>query len=199
MTSIVSSQFNSPRAMMDSRISAAASAGSISTADQTALESALDNIDKSLASSDGKPTSGIKDRIDDLIQQQVDAGTLTTDQAKELQGFFAQGRGAADGPDGPGGPDGPDGVDGADGQETGVQGVGHHHHHAPPPSSASDDGSTGTTDTADATQQLDTLIAFLQQLRSSLSSSTYGSTSTSSTTSSSSDSSNSGLVVNAAA
>lgn len=183
MTSIVSNQYNSPRATMDARISAAASSGSISSTDQTALESALDNIGQSLASGDDKPTSGIKDRIDDLIQQQVDAGKLTSDQAKELQGFFAQGR------------------DGAGGEEGhGMHGMGHHHHHAAPPSSG-DDNSTGATDTASAAKQLDTLISFLQQLRSSLTSSTYGGASGSSSSSSagSTDSSNSGLVVNAAA
>lgn len=182
MTSISSSTMihQSPRAMMDARISAATSAGTISQTDQTALESALDAIDSSLASDRAagtKPSGDIKTRIDSLIQQQVDAGTLTDDQADELQSFFAEGPNGAssmEGPRGPGGPGGP-----------------------PPPPPGCGDGtdSDDSTDASDVTaQKLDTLIAFLTKLRESLSSSLYG---TESMSSSSSD--NTGLVVNATA
>ncbi|CAN5255609.1 hypothetical protein BH10PSE12_BH10PSE12_05240 [soil metagenome] len=108
-------------------------------------------------------------------------GTLTADQASELQSFFAQGgpqasadgssegstdmavegTGAACGPRGPGGP-------------------------PPPPSDEEADDST-TTSTATSTDsdtqlsamdQLNSLISFLENLRTSMASNTYGSSTT---------------------
>lgn len=81
----------SPRASMDARIAAAASAGTISTTDQSALSTALDGIDSSLKSDAGGRGADMKTRIDGLIDGQVSSGTLTDDQAAELKGFFAQG------------------------------------------------------------------------------------------------------------
>lgn len=202
MTSISSTQYShqSPRAMMDKRISAAVSAGTISATDQTALSGALDSIDSSLSASQSsgtKPTGGIKDRVDSLIADQVKAGTLTEDQASELKTIFAQG---------PGGTPGSSSADGSDSSDDmamngvgGVSGAKGHcgGHGGPPPASNDDDSSTtSTSSTADsASTQLDTLISFLQKLRGSMASSTYG-TSSSSTAS---DSSNSGMLVNAMA
>jgi hypothetical protein len=169
--------------MMDSRISAAVSAGSISSTDQDALETALDSIDSSLStdrSSGTKPSGDMKSKIDSLIDKQVQDGTLTDDQASELKSFFAQGPGGSGGPGGPGGPGGAGG---------------------PPPSSASDtsDDDDTTTSTADATtKQLDTLITFLEKLRESVSSGVY-SDGSSSSGSSSSSSSNSGLLIDTTA
>jgi hypothetical protein len=171
--------------MMDSRISAAVSAGSISSTDQDALETALDSIDSSLSadrSSGTKPSGDMKSKIDSLIDKQVQDGTLTDDQATELKSFFAQGPGGSGGPHGAGGPGGPGG---------------------PPPSSASatsdDDDDDTTTNTADATtKQLDTLITFLEKLRESVSSGVY-SDGSSSSGSSSSNSSNSGLLIDTTA
>ena len=136
---------SSPRAMMDARIASAVSAGTISSDDQKALGTALDSIDSSLSSDATARKSGasIRDRIDLLIDAQVDGGTLTSDQAYELKDFFAQG---------PGGPDGPP---------------------PPPPpaddasdSVASDGGTTTTVKTA--SEQLDALEAMLEKLRVSL-------------------------------
>lgn len=162
--SSMSGMMQSPRSQMDSRIAAAASAGKISKTDQDALGSALDAIDSSISAerSSGTKSSGdMKSRIDGLIQEQVDAGTLTADQAEELQGFFAQGpkRG------GPGGPGGPGGAGG------------------PPPPPPSDETSDETQDSltssiaslaSGGTEQLDALVSFLTQLRDKVASgSTY--------------------------
>lgn len=169
MTSISSTtQRFDPRAQMDARISAAASAGSISSEDQDALSSALDTIDSSLSAdrtSGGKP-GDMKGKIDGLIDEQVKSGALTDDQAAELKSFFAQG------PDG--GQGGPGGAKGAGGPPPG-----------PPPASSdsdSDDDSTdSSTDSATqiseaAARQLEAMTAFLQKLRDSAASgsATYG-------------------------
>ncbi|MFS2109299.1 hypothetical protein ACCC88_06415 [Sphingomonas sp. Sphisp140] len=161
MTSISPlSQRMDPRAQMDARISAAASAGAISTDDQAALSGALDNIDSSLAADGtkgGKP-GDMKAKIDGLIDGQVDSGALSEDQAAELRDFFAQGPvGGPGGPQGAGGP--PPG---------------------PPPSNDddSDDASSTTTQISEAAaRKLEAMSAFLQKLRDSAASgsSVYGS------------------------
>lgn len=192
-----------PRADMDNRISAAVKAGSISETDATALEGALDSIDSSLqsgASSGSKlDPSEMKSRIDSLISGQVDAGTLTSDQAAELQSMFAQGpsngggqppemasgdatttsaiegtqsTGAMQGMGGCGGPNGAGGP-------------------PPPPPGGSADGSDSSSD--DSSTSVDDVLAsmqaFLDNLRASMASSTYSTSSTDVTTSSS------GLIV----
>lgn len=176
MTSISSTTpWPDPRAQMDARISAAASAGSISTNDQDALSGALDTIDSSLSTSSAKPAD-MKGKIDGLIDDQVKSGALTDDQAAELKGFFAQG------------PDGAQQGDAASGASDGTQAVhgghGAHHahgHHAPPPANDTDSDTDDTAGTDPqispaATRQLDAMTAFLQKLRDAAASasSTYG-------------------------
>ncbi|WP_375395242.1 hypothetical protein [uncultured Sphingomonas sp.] len=84
----------SPRARIDARIAAAASAGTISRTDGTAMETAVDAIGRSLrsggsiamgaggtaATTSGSGTS-FKDKPDGLIDAQVTSGTLTDAQA----------------------------------------------------------------------------------------------------------------------
>lgn len=189
-------QRQSPRMSMDGKIDAAVEAGSISQVDGDALETALDSIDSALSASvsDGSSRldpSGMKDRIDSLIDEQVSAGTLTEDQAAQLQSLFAQGPGnisAGDSADSGMSIDGPGGV-GASGAMRGAP-------PGPPPSadgSEDDDSSISATDTTSVTDQLDSMIAFLENLRSSMTQSLYGSAA------SSADSSNSGLVVDSLA
>ncbi|NYT41182.1 hypothetical protein HZY97_10470 [Sphingomonas sp. R-74633] len=186
-----------PRAQMDARISAAASAGSISSDDQDALSSALDTIDSSLASGDtrgGKP-GDMKDKIDGLIDKQVESGALTDDQAAELKSFFAQGPDAAGKQDGDtSGSDAAQPVQGSQGPHRA-----HGGHHAPPPANDADSTTDDTADTdtqisAAATRQLDAMTAFLEKLRSAAASNsaTYGSNA--GTTSN--GSSATGLVIN---
>lgn len=189
---------SSPRAMMDSRINAAVEAGSLSQVDGDALETALDSIDSSLASSTKESSSRLdpsemKGRIDSLIDEQVSAGTLTEDQAATLQSFFAQG-----GPPQAGSASGEDGIS-IDGMQAmgGMGGPeGMRSPPPPPPSGGEESDSSSTTssiDTASAADQLDSIITFLENLRASLSQSLYGTASNSST------SSNSGLVVDSMA
>ncbi|WHO39756.1 hypothetical protein PMI04_003965 [Sphingobium sp. AP49] len=188
----------SPRMSMNNRIDAAVETGSISQTDGDALETALDSIDSALGASASSGSSrldpsAMKDRIDSLIDDQVSAGTLTEDQAAQLQSLFAQGPGgpkaSADGGDSMG----IDGLSAMDGMQ-GPQGM-----RGPPPprptedSGDDDDSTTSETSATSATDQLDSIIAFLENLRSSLSQSLYGSTS------SATSSSNSGLVVDSLA
>jgi hypothetical protein len=175
---------------MDSRISAAVSAGSISATDQTALDSALDAIDSSLASQrtgGSRPSGDIKSRIDDLIDQQVSAGTLSEDQASELRSFFAEGPGEARETAQAQDAEGMEGMRGVGGPPPG-----------PPPSDSesSDDEDSSDTLAEQTTQQIEALMTFLEQLRDSLSSGLYAG-STSSTASS--GSTNAGLVIDTSA
>lgn len=206
----------SPRTMMNQKLDAAVQSGTISATDETAMETALDAIDSSLGigSSSGSSSasatakldpSSMKARIDDLIQQQVDAGTLTTDQASALQSFFAQGAPSADG----------SGTTGGDAMAmsgvSGTSGPGGMAPMGPPPpppgndpdgdgdtdsSSSSTDTDSTTTQTASATDQIDALISFLNNLRESLASqNTYSGSSSSSA----SDSSSTAFVIDALA
>jgi hypothetical protein len=188
----------SPRAMMDRRIEAAVEAGSVSEVDSAAMETALDSIDSALSASAGSETgrldpSAMQDRIDSLIEDQLSAGTLTQEQAAQLQGFFAQGPGAPSATDSASADSAIDGL-------SGVGGAGPMRGPTPgPPPAASEEedsassSATSETDTAGATEQLDSIIAFLENLRTSLSQSLYGSVA------SNSDSSSSGLVVDSLA
>lgn len=118
MTSISSTTaYQSPLSRLQSTLQSEISAGSIQSSDQDALSTALKSIDETLSSGRKSETSAsqppspdeMKSKIADLIQQQVDAGTLTSDQASELADVFddtfskgAQGAGGP--PQGAGGP-----------------------------------------------------------------------------------------------
>ncbi len=103
MTSITSSstalygaQRQSPRDRLQSELTAEVAAGTISSTDENALSTALDAIDKSLSAGRASGTSSttppspdeMKQKISDLIGQQVEDGSLTADQAKALQSVF---------------------------------------------------------------------------------------------------------------
>jgi len=189
----------SPRAMMDRKIGAAVEAGSLSQVDGDALETALDSIGSALSSSSSDSSarldpSGMKDRIDSLIDDQVSAGTLTEDQAAALQSFFAQGPGGSTSTANSSEDQGFN-IDGIDG--VGGPGAMRGPPPGPPPSASSEDSddssTTSSTAATSATDQLDSIIAFLENLRSSLSQSLYGSAANSA------DSSNSGLVIDSLA
>jgi len=113
--------FSSPLSQLQDELSSEVSAGTISTDDQSALSSALNDIDSELkgdAPTDGsRPGAGdIKSKINDLIAKEVSDGKLSSDQAEELKNVFAQTfKQGPGGPGGPGGPDGSGGSGGADG------------------------------------------------------------------------------------
>ena len=170
MTSISAasiSNFQSPLQRLQDELQSEVKSGAISSSDRDALAAALTDIDSAMQAgraadqaSGTRPSPGdLKSKIDDLIDNEVSSGKLTSDQATELQGIFkaafAQG---------------PDGARGAGGPPPG-----------PPPSdqsSATDasNASSGTSSINDILQQ------FLQSLQQSLSSSSaYGSNGGSST------------------
>jgi hypothetical protein len=141
--------------MLQNELLSEVSSGKISAEDQDALSAALDTIDAAMQGSrpsigGGKPPSPeeMKARIDGLIQEQVDSGALTSEQAEELKGVFAN----AMPPRGPGGPGGPGGA----GMVEGIGDV------------SDTDSSDGTTDVAD-------LIAdFVNLLQEAKGSKSYG-------------------------
>ena len=154
MTSISGS--TSPLARMQAGLSSAISAGTIASSDQDALSSALTAIDKSMKSerSKGNP----KEKIDGLIDAQVSAGSLTSDQASELKELFASNapKGGHGGPHGAGGP--------------------------PPPQPGDDPSKTSdSSDSSDKAQQL--LTDFLKQLQDTLGTNGYSAAGTTSSAS----------------
>jgi hypothetical protein len=182
MTSIgsTSSQaFSSPLDRLKNELSTEVQAGTVKSADQDALSNALDSIDSSLQADRASQSQGSRPdpselgkKIDDLISQQVEAGTLTSDQASELQGLFKNADPGEGGPGGPGGP--PPG--------------------GPPPGGPPPGGSGGpqqsgsSTESSDSSDSKSVLEEFLASLQSQLAQGqNYGSngssTSTASTTS----------------
>ncbi len=118
MTSIASTtaQPQSPLTRLQSELASEVSAGTISSDDQSALSSALTDIDSALksgAQSGGQPPApgDIQSKINDLIANEVSDGKLTSDQATELKNVFAQT--FQNGPGGPGGPGAPGGPGGS--------------------------------------------------------------------------------------
>lgn len=111
-----SQQLFSPQKMLQDELASEVKAGTISSSDQSALSSALDDIDSAMKSS--KPSAGsrpspdeMKSKINDLIAGEVSSGKLTSDQAEELKTVFSNafkgGQGGAGGPSGAGGAGGP--------------------------------------------------------------------------------------------
>lgn len=166
MTSISASTFSfsrgaqaSPRDRLQTELTSEIQSGAISSSDKDALSSALDTIDKALSANrpaaGGKPPSpdDMKAKVDSLIQEQVDAGALTSDQATELSKVF-ENTFKKGGPGGAGGP--PPG---------------------PPPSEASGSSSSSTTSSTDSEDDpLSKLLEMLQKVMSSKGSSDYSST-----------------------
>jgi hypothetical protein len=201
MTSISATSGNtylSPLQQLQDQLQTDVSSGAVASTDQSALSSALTDINSSLQSG-GDPSSGsnaspgdLKSKIDGLIANEVSSGKLTTDQASELQDVFKQAFAAS-----PGGPGGADTASGSAGGAGGTHAA-HHGHHGghggPPPTDASSstDGTSSTSSADDVLQQ------FLQSLQNSLSASspTSYTSSGSSTPAGDSSSSFSALLIN---
>jgi hypothetical protein len=173
MTSIAASGatgYLSPRDRLQNELLSEVSSGSIASSDQSALSSALDDIDQSLKSdrtsnsqASGPPSPDqMKSKIDDLINGEVQNGKLTSAQAAELQNVFSN----AFSKGGPGGPGGPGGAGG------------HHGHHGGGADGAGSSDSSSATDTlqsalnsnssdgTSSTDSTDSLIqTFLQSLK----------------------------------
>lgn len=180
MTSISAasaSNHQSPLQKLQQELQSEVSDGTISSSDQSALTTALQDIDTALQQSRSSDQSGgtrpskdgLKSKIDDLISTEVSNGTLTSDQADELKAVFQSA--FSKGPGGPAGAGGP-----------------------PPGPPPSDDGSsdsassTGQTASSSSTDSgtakiLEQFLQALQQSQSS--SSSYGANGTTSSSSSS--------------
>jgi hypothetical protein len=158
MTSIssgVSYTPQSPTNRLQSFLQTEVSSGAVPAADASALSSAITDIGNALQSSPStSPTSStsqaasptsMKDKIDNAINQEVQSGKLTQDQATELKKVFGDAQ-----------------------QAMGKMGKagGHHHHHAASSSdSDTDPTSTDTSSTsASASDPLSALTSFLQTL-----------------------------------
>lgn len=174
MTSISSSSaYQSPLSRLQSTLQSDISTGSISSSDQDALTTALKSIDESLSSGRKSQTSAtkppspdeMKSKIADLIQQQVEAGTLTADQATELADVFDET--FSKGPQGAGGP--PQGAGGP-----------------PPPPPGGEQSAEGASSSSSETT---TIADMLKQLQEAIASSNQSSYSADGTTSSSSSTS----------
>jgi hypothetical protein len=163
MTSISAtsnSSYLSPLQKLQDQLQAEVSSSAISPSDQSALSSALTDINSSLQNgSAGDSATGtnsspgdLKSKIDSLIANEVSSGKLTGDQATELQGVFkAAFANSADGPGGAGGA--------------------HHGHHGGHGGPSPTDSSSATDSTSSTSSANDILQQFLQSLQNSLSAS----------------------------
>ena len=156
-----SSTYQSPLQKLEAELQNEVSNGTISSSDQSALSSALTDIDsaiKASQSSDGaggtklSPTD-MQSKINDLIANEVSSGKLTSTQASELKGVFQ-----ASFAQGPGGP--PPGASTGSSSSTTDASLA---------SSTTSSSDTSSTDTSNNIAEL--LQQFLQALQSSLSSS----------------------------
>lgn len=169
MTSISAASagsYPSPLQKLQDELQSQVTSGAVNSSDQTALSSALSDIDSSLQagrtsdpSSGTRPSGDLKSKIDDLISSEVSSGKLTSDQATELQGVFKAA--FANGPGGAGG-------------------AHHGGHGGPPPADAgsSSDGSSGASSSNSVSDVLQQFLQSLQDSLSAASSSSYNSTGT---------------------
>lgn len=108
MTSAISGssasyQRPSPLELLKKTLETQVGSGAVASSDETALSSALDSIDASMSAARGTKESGDpKSKIDALIDAQVSAGSLTSDQAEELRNVFSAAFGSS--PQAAGGP-----------------------------------------------------------------------------------------------
>ena len=106
ISSVGNMQSFNPLSRLQDELTSEVSAGTISADDQSALSSALNDIDASMQSdgqSGTRPSPGsMKTKIDNLIAGEVSDGKLTSAQAQELKNVFANA--FKGGPGGPGGP-----------------------------------------------------------------------------------------------
>lgn len=171
--------YQSPLQKLEAELQTEVSNGTISSSDQSALSSALTDIDSAIkASQSSDSASGTKlsptdmqSKINDLIANEVSSGKLTSTQGSELKGVFQ-----ATFAQGPGGP--PPGEATSSSSTTDASSLA---------SSTTSSSDTSSTDTSNNIAEL--LQQFLQALQSSLSnasSSSYNASGTSSATDNSS-------------
>lgn len=87
-----------PQQSIQDKLSEQVSSGEISAEDEDAMLAALDTIHEEMAP-DGPPAAGseppsqeeMQEKLDGLLAEQVDAGTLTQEQADDLSAMFESG------------------------------------------------------------------------------------------------------------
>nr|WP_319484085.1 hypothetical protein [uncultured Cohaesibacter sp.] len=147
-----------PEDRVEQELQSLVAAGEISSDDQDALSTALDAIGNEMqgtapgASTPPPSKEEVQNKIDSLIQDQVEAGTLTEEQADELSSLFEDVTSASspDGASGPGGPGGPGGPP-----------------PGPPPGEASATSSEETSSDDDTSTLLQTFLEKLQEQNAS--------------------------------
>lgn len=176
----------SPGDRMKQQLASAVSSGKVKAADQTALASALQDIDTAMkagggssatgtSSTTGRRHAGGKEKIDGVIDQEVTDGKLTSDQATELKKLFADAAPKMHGAHGAGGPPPLPSTDTAsDDSDTSLIDS------LSAASASSSSSATGST--ASTSDPVTTLVDFLKTLRTANADKTvYGSNGTSTT------------------
>ena len=92
--SAASSSATSPLSLLKAELAKEVSSGTISSSDQSALSSALDDIDSAMKAGGAgggapPPPDEAQSKVDSLIDKEVSDGKLTSDQATELKQVFA--------------------------------------------------------------------------------------------------------------
>uniref|UniRef100_E6VLN7 Uncharacterized protein n=1 Tax=Rhodopseudomonas palustris (strain DX-1) TaxID=652103 RepID=E6VLN7_RHOPX len=161
ISSAASGSYLSPLQMLQKELASEVSAGTVNSTDADALSTALQDIDTALQSnrasgSAGSPPSDMKSKIDDLIAAEVSNGTLTSDQAAELQSLFQNtfAGGAAGGAGGP--PPPPPPPDDSSGSVSSVS------------------SSSSSSSSSDVSEVLKEFLKLLQEQQSSSTASSYG-------------------------
>ena len=184
-----SQQSFSPLKMLQDELASEVKAGTISSADQSALNSALSDIDSAMQAS--KPSAGsrpspdeMKAKIEGLIDDQVESGNLTSEQAEELKGVFENafkgGPGGAGGPPpgGAGGSGSSESTEEADTNKDGTVSAAEQAAYDAKTSSTSDTSSASTSTSSssdsDVTKLLQDFLDSLKEAQSKTAGSTYG-------------------------
>lgn len=108
MMSIGASGIQSPQQYFQSKLTEQVSSGEITSSDMDAMLSALEAIDSEMGPGGSAPSAPpsqgeMQAKLESLLSEQVEAGTLTQDQADELASLFESGEMAPPPPPGGGG------------------------------------------------------------------------------------------------
>lgn len=106
--SIGASGIQSPQQYFQSKLTEQVSSGEITSSDMDAMLSALEAIDSEMGPGGSAPSAPpsqgeMQAKLESLLSEQVEAGTLTQDQADELASLFESGEMAPPPPPGGGG------------------------------------------------------------------------------------------------
>lgn len=188
------SNYLTPQQLLQAELQQEISSGAISSSDQSALSSALNDINSSLQGGSSPAATGnassagdtspadIQSKITSLIANEVSSGKLTQQQATELQGVFQNAfAGGASGASGSSGVQGvtalsaAGGPGGAGGPGAGGSGGVHHGHGGHGGHGGGSSATSASNSDSSSTSSADQILQqFLQSLQSSTSSaSTY--------------------------